>query len=192
MKKNLGPKIIELRKLGYSYNKIQFELKCSKGAIAYYINPNEKNNCKKRTIKNRATILLSKKVFDFTNKTLKEQKILIKKERTLNQRLSIKIMKFNCINHKGAKMKSKFTVEELKERIKNVKCCELSGRPLDITNTTSWHLDHKIPVSRGGDNSLDNVAILAKEVNFAKHNMTNDELIQLCKDILIFNGYKIN
>jgi 5-methylcytosine-specific restriction endonuclease McrA len=48
-------------------------------------------------------------------------------------------------------------------------------------------MDHIIPVSRGGDNSLDNCQILSKEVNQAKSNMTDEEFIEMCKRVVEFN-----
>lgn len=38
----LSSKILELRKLGYSYNKITQELKCSKGTVAYHCGTGQK------------------------------------------------------------------------------------------------------------------------------------------------------
>lgn len=191
MEKNLCPQIIELRNKGFSYNKISQELNCSKSVICYHLGENQKSKNKSRSIKNRANHLLSQKVFDYVNKGCKELKQKSNIEKTFVEKLNIKIQKFNVLDRKGIIMKGKFGVEELKNRINDVKCCELSGRAIDIQDTGSWHLDHKIPVSRGGDNSIENVAILKKEINYAKHNMTNEEFIQMCKDVLIFNGYKV-
>jgi 5-methylcytosine-specific restriction endonuclease McrA len=61
--------------------------------------------------------------------------------------------------------------------------CILSGRNIDIKTA---HLDHIIPLSRGGKNELSNFRFLCSDVNYAKRVLLDKELIDLCKDILIF------
>ena len=58
--------------------------------------------------------------------------------------------------------------------------CALSGRKLD----RSAHIDHILPRSRGGSNKLSNLQFLAPEVNVAKSNMTDEEFIKLCQDVV--------
>jgi 5-methylcytosine-specific restriction endonuclease McrA len=192
MKIKLKQKIIELRDLGYTYNQIAKELNCSKSIICYHLGENQKEKTKKRNLKRGQDKVLSQKIYRFCKRGIKEQNDISEKDRNFEVKLNMKIQKFRYINHDGDKMESQFGTEELKERIKNVTHCELSGRPIDISDASSWQLDHKIPVSRGGQNTLDNVAILRPETNYAKHNMTNEELIELCKDILTHNGYKVS
>ena len=54
-----------------------------------------------------------------------------------------------------------------------------------------YNLDHIIPSSRGGDNSLNNLGITHKIVNYMKGSLTPEELIKWCVKILKYNGYKI-
>lgn len=68
--------------------------------------------------------------------------------------------------------------------------CKLTGRKIDIL-VDDYNLDHIIPVSRGGTNELDNMAITIPEANVAKGNMTNEELVTLCKEICEHFGYKV-
>ena len=51
--------------------------------------------------------------------------------------------------------------------------CYLCGLPCDPDN---WHLEHLIPLSRGGNHSADNVAASHPECNRAKGTRTPDEL----------------
>jgi len=60
--------------------------------------------------------------------------------------------------------------------------CALTGQRLDRTA----ELDHIIPVSRGGTNERSNLQWLCRKVNRYKLNMTNDELLELCKTILSY------
>ena len=50
--------------------------------------------------------------------------------------------------------------------------CYYSGVPLTLKEIT---VDHKLPVSRGGDNSLDNLCISSHHMNTAKGKMTDEE-----------------
>lgn len=62
--------------------------------------------------------------------------------------------------------------------------CYLTGIELDYFNGESYHLDHVIPASKGGSNELDNMQIASKYANIAKNNLSVDELIDLCKNII--------
>jgi 5-methylcytosine-specific restriction endonuclease McrA len=48
-----------------------------------------------------------------------------------------------------------------------------------------------IPVSRGGDNSLENLGITCKAANQAKGDLTVEEFLKLCADVLTYNGFKV-
>lgn len=65
--------------------------------------------------------------------------------------------------------------------------CALSGRKLVPENTS---LDHMVPVSRGGGHTIENAQALANEVNRAKHTLTNEEFIRLCRDVVAFADAK--
>lgn len=73
---------------------------------------------------------------------------------------------------------------------KNPKCY-LTGRKIDLTKTSSYHFDHIIPRTKGGENTLENLGLLCKDANIAKYNKTSEEFISLCREILENNGYKI-
>jgi 5-methylcytosine-specific restriction endonuclease McrA len=63
--------------------------------------------------------------------------------------------------------------------------CALTGRPLDNNS----ELDHIIPISRGGDNSIENYRWLCRDANQAKHSLTDEEFFNLCKAITESNLY---
>ncbi len=72
-------------------------------------------------------------------------------------------------------------VSDLQEMYRSQKgLCALTGRPLDGV----YEVDRIIPKSRGGANGLDNLRLVCREANRAKHSLTDEELLQLCKDIL--------
>jgi hypothetical protein len=59
--------------------------------------------------------------------------------------------------------------------------CALTGRSL-MPDTAS--LDHIVPVRLGGEHRIENVQVLHKDVNRAKTTMTNEEFIQLCREVV--------
>jgi 5-methylcytosine-specific restriction endonuclease McrA len=64
--------------------------------------------------------------------------------------------------------------------------CAMTGRRLD----RSAELDHIIPVSKGGHNHPDNLQWLAPEVNQCKNDMTVDEFMAVCINVLSHAKHK--
>jgi len=58
--------------------------------------------------------------------------------------------------------------------------CAMTGKRLD----RSAELDHIIPISKGGKNHPSNLQWLAPEVNQCKNDMTVDEFIAVCINVL--------
>jgi 5-methylcytosine-specific restriction endonuclease McrA len=59
--------------------------------------------------------------------------------------------------------------------------CALSG--VDLTPETA-SVDHITPISQGGLHVMGNIQILHTQVNSAKHSMTQNEFIQMCKRVV--------
>jgi len=59
--------------------------------------------------------------------------------------------------------------------------CALTGR--ELTPDTAF-VDHVTPVSRGGSNVIENLQVVHADVNEAKGTMTQEEFIQLCRDVV--------
>lgn len=59
--------------------------------------------------------------------------------------------------------------------------CALTGVELQPETAAA---DHIKPVSKGGENVISNIQILHHKVNTAKGTMTNEEFIQMCKDVV--------
>ncbi len=85
-----------------------------------------------------------------------------------------------------------FTSQDVLEKFGDTPRCYLSGRKIDLSVTGSYHLDHIHPRSKGGDNSLENLGLAEKHANLAKSNLSVDELLLLCEDILRHNGYTVS
>jgi 5-methylcytosine-specific restriction endonuclease McrA len=59
--------------------------------------------------------------------------------------------------------------------------CALTGRLL-TPETAS--LDHRVPLSRGGPNTMDNVIIVHRSVNRAKGTLLVEEFIAMCQEVV--------
>lgn len=70
--------------------------------------------------------------------------------------------------------------------------CYLTGKEIDISKPRTYQFDHKVPASRGGTNTIDNLGICSRTANLAKSDMTHDEFIEFCKTVLIHHGFEVN
>lgn len=59
--------------------------------------------------------------------------------------------------------------------------CALSGRPIDIL---TLEVDHIVPRSKGGSDELSNLRLVCRAANAAKGELTDDELLLLCQEII--------
>jgi 5-methylcytosine-specific restriction endonuclease McrA len=87
---------------------------------------------------------------------------------------------------------NKITIEELIERFGETPVCYLTGQPIDINHPRTYQFDHKVPSSRGGTNTIENLGICTKQANQAKSDMTHDEFVEFCKSVLIHHGYTVS
>jgi 5-methylcytosine-specific restriction endonuclease McrA len=62
--------------------------------------------------------------------------------------------------------------------------CALTGERLAPDNAA---LDHIKPICRGGDHTIENIQALTDTANRAKGSLTQDEFIQLCRDVVAWS-----
>ena len=161
---SMRDKIIELREKGYTYQMIKDELGCSKSTISYHLGVNQKKMAYER----------------------------VKKQRVLNPWLKKQENFLERYNEKNVTYNSKyFDREKLKQYLESIENCYLTGRKINTSDISSYEFDHIVPLSRGGDSSFENLGITTPEANRAKYNMTVEEFIELCKDVLCNFGYKV-
>lgn len=188
-------KILELRKQGYSYNKIKDVLGCSKGTIAFHCGEGQKEKSNLRKRKKRDVSPVVKKIENFYSNSRKKinehERMKIITDKTIRLKLRSKLLSFfkktkRRINNKRKYegYKSMFTVDQLIEKIGENPICYLTGVPIDLNKSRSYHLDHIVPKSRGGDDSLDNCQIACRIANQAKGDMLLEEFIDLCKKVI--------
>lgn len=171
--------ILKLRAEGLSYSKICSQLGCSKATVAYHCN----NTTKTKTLN--------------TTKRLRKDDTLINKVDKFKRRrggITDKTKEFqrrDKFTGKNSKAKFSFFADDVKQKIGTDPKCYLTGRLIDLSSPNTFHFDHILPVSKGGDNSLENLGIACKAANMSKHDLTLDEFISLCIEVLNFQGYGV-
>jgi len=155
----------------YPYNEIKYILGCSKGTISYHCGEGQKEKTMLRGAINRTKRIniIKKKLSRFT-----KDKIRNFKKGT-----------------RGGETDSIFNYTSAFKHINDAKHCYLSGRPIDLENSRSYHLDHIIAHSKGGKNTLKNLGVACKEANMAKNDLSVTEFIALCKEVCEHNGYNV-
>lgn len=63
--------------------------------------------------------------------------------------------------------------------------CQLCGRKINQFES-DWNIDHIVPLSRGGDNTMDNYQLTCKSCNAIKDSMTSKEMMKSMTNILSY------
>lgn len=175
-------KILKLRQEGKSYREIQKILGCSKSTVAYHCDDKQKENNKKRVKKRR----------DSAHPALRKVENFIGRKKIKNA-----CEKFQMRDGSGrvdsmSDVKISFKVEDVLNKFGDSPKCYLTGRPIDWNDSSSYSFDHIIPASKGGLNTLDNLQLTCPEANFAKRDLTVEQFIDFCKEVLKHNGYTVS
>jgi 5-methylcytosine-specific restriction endonuclease McrA len=182
-------KILELRALGYSYKKIQDEIKCSKGTIAYHCGEGQKEKYAKRRKSNRSKRHpLISKIENFIYDKYYKPVLKNRHVHTLHKNLKIRIESFSRVNKEYAGME--FTIKDFLDKVGDNPICSLTGKPIDLMKPRTYQLDHIIPRSKGGENTLNNCQLVLKEVNLAKHTLSSEEFVKLCREVVDYHDKK--
>ena len=178
----LGVKIIELKQNGYSYNKIMKELKCSKSTISYYLGDNQKEKSVKRNKKtsSKPEFVLQKKLYVFR---YRENKKITGKVRDFQRREGSKLL---------SKQETNFSIEDFLKKIGDEPKCYLSGVNINLHETKSYSIDHITPATKGGDNTIENAGLLSSSINKMKSDITVEEFLEKCIQVLEYNGYVVS
>ncbi len=176
-------KILKLRAAGYTYNQIRDELGCSKSTIAYHCGVGQKEKVKKRIQNRRKKSVISQRVEHFHYRY--DRKVKDKTEDFQRERIVLKgrrVLGKRSLSFKWQDVIEKFGWETT---------CYLTGKEINLREPKTYQFDHVIPYSKGGTSEMNNLGIVCREANQAKHDMSVDEFIDLCKRVLEHNGYTI-
>lgn len=147
-----------------SYRKIAKRLGISVWRTEYLSNPKRRMIQKTAQIKYRLSNPLQKKVAAFHEMT--------------NRR-------------NGKKCSRKFTYAEFLAKVGDTPICYLTKAKIDLNKPETYSIDHVVPISKGGDNSIDNAGLIRRDVNEVKDSNTPQQLFPICIEILEANGYKV-
>lgn len=185
--------ILKLRADGKSYREIAKELGCAKSTVVYHCGDGQKEKTRNRNRKSRKTNPIAKKVDNFKHPGTKYR------ERRLE---TVKSNPIKLLRHKAddfqrregnkiGKRNINFTYHDVIQKFGTDICCYLTGRKIDIDSPRTYNFDHVIPAAKGGDNSLENLGICCRDANASKNDLSVEEFIQLCKEVLEYNGYMV-
>ena len=162
--------IIKLRQEGKTYRNIQQEIGCSLSTIAYYCGENQKEKSRNRQIQLRKNdkYVLSRKVDTYIGRVENNNIAYNKSYQKRDE------------NHKNI----------LNKLIENP-VCYLTGRKIDLSNGSSYHIDHINPYTDSRDNSIDNAQLACRDANMSKSDMSLENYLKLCKEVLEYHGYDI-
>ena len=172
--KNYKDKIIELRRSGKTYQEIANILNCASSTVVYHLRPIVRSNAIKRAYKNK----------------MKNPQ----KARNLNTICQQKLYNFKCDSKKGTKKKyspSPISINDIRNLVYISPKCYLTGRNIDVLDSSSWSLDHIIPRSKGGPSTMQNLGISSSIANKCKHDLSLDEFLILCQEVLQNFGFRI-
>lgn len=125
---------------------------------------------------------------DYDQRSLNRLKYLHQQDRDFPLRKKVR----QFLQFTGQKNK---TVEvfynDLIKKIGNNPKCYLTGREVNLKDPSTYSLDHIIPISKGGLNTLENCGLLCAEANKAKHDKTPEEFFFLMEEIFNHLGYEL-
>ena len=179
-----------MRKSGKTYLEICKQLKCSKSTITYYCNSLGKSSKNKTQSQYKKII---EQTYMFCNKQFipKVKKNVCSKQSLFRTKVSRFVL--NWKRHKTNKNKHMKSLS-YKDVLKYIggwqTKCYLTGRSIDMLKD-DYHFDHIHPVSKGGNCELTNLGVTCPEANLSKSNLTLEEYISLCKEVLENFGYTI-
>lgn len=191
--RNIKNIILELKNQGLSNSDVAKQLKCSKSSITYHLSLDCRNKSKLRLKKLRMKYHPYKTKTDRFLLRHTNGKVKPKHSAKWKSLLHHKIKMF-CMTHQQRKIKNmnksvelspnNFTYKDVLEKFGETPKCYLTGKNINIYDPRTYQFDHIVPVSRGGDCSLDNLGICTKQANSAKSDMTKDEFINFCREVI--------
>ena len=178
--------ILRLRAEGKSYREIIKITGASGGTVCYHCGKGQKEKTQKRKKKRYSKVHpFTIKIERFKTQSMKNKdKNTVLNNMSINRKIYQKIQTFHRDRITGDYSKMSFTVQDVIDKYGTNTTCYLTGDKIDIYKPKTYQFDHIIPVSKGGENTLDNLGICTKEANISKTDHTLEEFIELCKKVV--------
>jgi len=169
--------ILQLKAQGKKQSEIAKILGCSRSIVSYHCTDGQKEKYQERQRKRRSGNGLLRKLerVKTTSRNWNNKSTLTGKRSIRNKR--------RFIPH------ATWTEADLLAKVGQNPKCYLTGRPINLSDSKSYELDHVIPLAKGGTHDIGNVNLAIKNANRAKSDMLVPEFLDLCKEILVYNGY---
>ncbi len=175
--------ILKLRAEGKSYKEIKKLLGCSSGTIAYHCGEGQKEKTRNREYSRRKETVIRKKCEHFQyDRRVKDKADDFQRERFFNEKGQSRLGKRTIT----------FSWRDVIEKFGWETTCYLTGRKINMREPLNYQFDHIVAYSKNGSCGIDNLGIACRDANQAKHDMSVDDFITLCKDVLEHNGYDVN
>lgn len=180
---DLSERILALRAEGKSYRQIEAELGCAKSTVAHHCSEEQRRKARARGDRLRASNGLVRKVevFKRPTKTSKAHP----GTSTSEKKTYTKVSRFQ--GHVPV-AEQEFTFQDVLNKHGNSPVCYLTGDAVDYNEPSTYHFDHIVPRSKGGENSLDNLGLATKQANQMKGDMSLEELLDMCEKVLRHHG----
>lgn len=179
----LSEKILALRAEGKSYRQIEAELGCARSTVAHHCSDEQKRKSKERGAKLRASNGLIRKVEQF--KTPTKKPVVRSGSTPTAKKNQNKVSRFQD----DAPFSSwSFNYQDVIRKHGESPVCYLTGEPINYNDPSSYHFDHIVPRSKGGENTLDNLGLATKQANQMKGDMSLDEFLNACEKVLRHHG----
>lgn len=156
--------IIDLRDQNKTYDEIAAILNCAKSTVSYHCNPEVREKAQARQgLYNRS---ITRRLVGFKTRATGDHRVdHIRASPTLYE----------------------YNMKDVLEKIGPEPKCALTGKPIVLSDVSTWTFDHIVPVSKGGTNDLSNMQLVTKDVNSAKGQLLVSEFIELCKQVVNYN-----
>lgn len=119
--------------------------------------------------------------YNFTNKTT-----ISNRNRNFREKHPFKeLCRSTNSNSKKRGRTERITYMDLYKLAKKQKCrCALTGDKLCRDNIS---VDHIIPISKGGNNTIENIRLICFDVNIIKNSLLDSDFFTICKKIVNYN-----
>ena len=184
--------ILKLRKQGKSYKEIASILGCSRSVISYHCGKGQTEKNRVRSQKRGWRHHFTKKITQFKSRCTAEGYRLFRNKVKTFKRKTPNAHKPTPSTSRVNNISQQFYAEDVINKIGTHPVCYLTGRKLNLKDTSTYTFDHRVPTALGGTNDLENLEVCCSEANHAKACLSLEDFYSLCEEILAWRDKKAN